>query len=177
MINIPSAAFAANEWPVSAVPKCRQTSHYMVKSWAKYVIKQVRASLRSSKRVFSSSMENDQRLTPLPITTDLQHTHIEYTPGYSSMYDDTLAGKRSIRQYFNIVYKRLPIIVAIVIIITAAVSLYSYRQPSIYEARTGIIIEPRKPAAAASIKVNGCTSLRLVETKKSPAPKYSGTLA
>jgi len=99
-------------------------------------------------------MENDQRLTPLPITTDLQHTHIEYTPGYSSMYDDTLAGKRSIRQYFNIVYKRLPIIVAIVIIITAAVSLYSYRQPSIYEARTGIIIEPRKPAAAASKEIN-----------------------
>ena len=26
------------------------------------------------------------------------------------MYDDTLASKRSIRQYFNIVYKRLPII-------------------------------------------------------------------
>jgi len=70
------------------------------------------------------------------------------------MYDDTLAGKRSIRQYFNIVYKRLPIIVAIVIIITAAVSLYSYRQPSIYEARTGIIIEPRKPAPAASKEIN-----------------------
>ena len=99
-------------------------------------------------------MENDQRLTPLPVTTDLQHTHIEYSPGYSSMYDDTLAGKRSIRQYFNIVYKRLPIILAIVIIITAAVSLYSYRQPSVYEARTGIIIEPRKAAPTQKDAIN-----------------------
>jgi polysaccharide biosynthesis transport protein len=99
-------------------------------------------------------MENDQRLTPLPVTTDLQTTHLDYTTGYSSLYDDAFAGKRSIRQYFNIVYKRLPIILAIVILMTAAVALYSYRQPSVYEARAGIIIEPRKPAAASSKDIN-----------------------
>ncbi len=99
-------------------------------------------------------MENDQRLTPLPVTTDLQAAHIDYSAGYSSSYDDTLASKRSIRQYFNIVYKRLPIIVAIVILITAAVSFYSYRQPSIYEARTGMIIEPRKPPQTQKDAIN-----------------------
>jgi capsular exopolysaccharide synthesis family protein len=99
-------------------------------------------------------MENDQRLTPLPVTTDLQPTHIDYSAGYSSMYDDTLAGKRSIRQYFNIVYKRLPMILAVMILITAAVAFYSFRQPSIYEARAGIIIEPRKAPQTQTNAVN-----------------------
>src|ERR1043166_8062472 len=89
-------------------------------------------------------MENDQRLTPLPIQKDLQPAHIEYASAYSSMYDDTLASKRSLRQYFNIVYKRLPIIVAITILATAAAAFYSFRQPSIYEAHSSMIIEPRK---------------------------------
>jgi uncharacterized protein involved in exopolysaccharide biosynthesis len=99
-------------------------------------------------------MENDQRLTPLPVSADLQPTHLEYSAGYSSVYDDTLSGKRSIRQYFNIVYKRLPIIMAIVVLMTAAVALYSYRQPSIYEARTGIIIEPRKAPQTTKDAIN-----------------------
>ena len=89
-------------------------------------------------------MENDQRLTPLPVTNDLQPTHIDYTSAYSSAYDDSVDSKRSIRQYFNIVYKRLPIILAITILVTAAAAFYSFRQPSIYEAQTGMIIEPRK---------------------------------
>ena len=57
-------------------------------------------------------MENDQRLTPLPVTNDLPAPTLDFGTGYSSVYDDTLDGKRSIRQYFNIVYKRLPIILA-----------------------------------------------------------------
>ena len=88
-------------------------------------------------------MENDQRLTPLPITKDLQPAHIEYPGAYSS-YDNALDSKRSIRQYFNIVYKRLPIILAITILTTSAAALYSFRQPSVYEAHASMIIEPRK---------------------------------
>ena len=86
-------------------------------------------------------MENDQRLTPLPAISDLQPSHIDYSPGYLSGYDDSLSSKRSLRQYFNIVYKRLPIILAITIIVTAAVAFYSYRQPSIFQASTEMIIE------------------------------------
>ena len=92
-------------------------------------------------------MQNDQRLTPLPLIKDLQpNTHIDYSSGggYAATYEDTLDNKRSLRQYFNIVYKRLPIILAITILATAAAALYSYRLPSQYETKTGIIIEPRK---------------------------------
>jgi len=92
-------------------------------------------------------MENDQRLTPLPIIKNLQSTaQIEYsgTGGYAASYEDTLDNKRTIRQYFNVVYKRLPIIFAISILATAAAALYSYRQPSQFETSTSIIIEPKK---------------------------------
>ena len=99
-------------------------------------------------------MENDQRLTPLPVAADLHPTHIDYPGGYSSLYDDTLDSKRSIRQYFNLVYKRLPIILAITIVVTAAVAFYSFRQPSIYEAHTGMIIEPRKAPQTQKDAIN-----------------------
>ncbi len=96
-------------------------------------------------------MQNDQRLTPLPIIKDLQPgPHIEYSGsgGYAASYEDTLDNKRSLRQYFNVVYKRLPIILAITILATAVAALYSYQQPSTYQASTGIIIEPRKAPQA-----------------------------
>jgi len=99
-------------------------------------------------------MENDQRLTPLPVASDLQTAHIDYSAGYSSMYDDTLDSKRSIRQYFNIVYKRLPIILAITILVTAAVAIYSYRLPSTYQAQTEMILEPRKPQVTQKDAIN-----------------------
>ena len=99
-------------------------------------------------------MENDQRLTPLPGITDLHPSHTDYAPGYLSGYDDSLNSKRSIRQYFNIVYKRLPIIIAITLIVTAVVALYSYRQPSIYLASTEMIIEPRKPQVTQKDAIN-----------------------
>jgi polysaccharide biosynthesis transport protein len=92
-------------------------------------------------------MENDQRLTPLPIIKDLQPaTHIGFSApgGYAASYEDTLDNKRSLRQYFNIVFKRLPIIVAITILATAAAAVYSYRLQSQYATETAIIIEPRK---------------------------------
>lgn len=62
------------------------------------------------------------------------------------MYDDeSFENRRSLRQYFAIIYKRLPIIIALVIVVTAAVAFYMYRQPSVYMANTKIILEPRKP--------------------------------
>ncbi len=99
-------------------------------------------------------MENDQRLTPLPVTRDLQTTH-EYPLGYAGGYEDeVLQGRRSLKQYLNIIYKRLPIILAISIIVTAAVAFYSFRQPSIYQAQTELIIEPRKPEVTKKEAIN-----------------------
>ena len=100
-------------------------------------------------------MENDQRLTPLPGATELQPGQTGYGPGYSSFYDDeAFEGKRSIRQYFNVVYKRLPLILALAVTVTAAVAFYMYRQPSVYQATTGMIIEPRKPKVQAKDSIN-----------------------
>ncbi len=100
-------------------------------------------------------MQNDQRLTPLPVVTnDIQTSPIDFSAVYSPSYDDTLDSKRSIRQYINVVYKRLPIILAITILVTAAVAFYSYRLSSEYEVTTGMIIEPRKPPATKKDAIN-----------------------
>jgi capsular exopolysaccharide synthesis family protein len=100
-------------------------------------------------------MENDQRLTPLPLgASDLHPVHTEYSTAYVASYDDSFSNKRSIRQYFNIVWKRLPIIIAIVVLVTAAAALYSYRQPSMYMAETQLIIEPRKPDVTKKESIN-----------------------
>jgi|CXWL01.1.fsa_nt_gi capsular exopolysaccharide synthesis family protein len=100
-------------------------------------------------------MENDQRLTPLPVISDLQPTNIDYSSGYSSSYDDVLDGKRSIRQYISVIIKRLPIILAITILVTAAAAFYMYQQPSQYSATTTMTIEPRKqPATRKNESIN-----------------------
>ena len=100
-------------------------------------------------------MENDQRLTPLPVAAhDLQTSAIDVSLPYAGSYDESLDSKRSLRQYFNIVYKRLPLIITCTVIITAAAALYSYRQPSIYSATTEMIINPRKPAQTQKDSIN-----------------------
>lgn len=99
-------------------------------------------------------MENDQRLTPLPVTTDLQPTQIDYPFNYSPSYDDSFESKRSIRQYVNVVIKRLPIILGLTVLVTAGAAIYSYRQPSIFQAQTSIIIEPRKPEVTRKDVIN-----------------------
>ena len=99
-------------------------------------------------------MENDQRLTPLPVTKSIQIGN-DYPTAYSHSYDDeSLQSKRSLRQYFSVVYKRLPIILAITIFVTAITAFYSYRQPSIYIAQTELIIEPRKPEVTKKDAIN-----------------------
>ena len=90
-------------------------------------------------------MERDERLLPLPNKHDLQAVHPDYPPAYAPVYDDDFSDKRSIREYFNIVYKRLPIILSITILTTAVVAFYMYRQPSIFMAQMDMIIEPPKP--------------------------------
>src|SRR4051812_42925345 len=95
-------------------------------------------------------MENDQRLTPLPlgVNTEIQPANIDFgNTGYSPSSYDAIEGKRSLWQYVNIVYKRLPLILAIAVVVTAAAAIYSYRMESIYQATSQMTIEPRKPAA------------------------------
>jgi uncharacterized protein involved in exopolysaccharide biosynthesis len=102
-------------------------------------------------------MEQDERLLPLPKTEVLQtnNNNHEYPPAYSPFYDEeTFESKRSVREYLNVVYKRLPLILALMILTTAVVALYMYRQPSMYMAVTEMIIEPRKPKPQAKDSIN-----------------------
>ncbi len=97
-------------------------------------------------------MEKDERLLPLPNKHDLQTANQDYPPAYAPIYDDDFSDKRSIREYFNVVYKRLPIILVIDDFDHRVVAFYMYRQPSMYMATTEMIIEP--PKAKASIDKN-----------------------
>src|SRR5687767_14258579 len=100
-------------------------------------------------------MEQDQRLTPLPKTGDLKtHSH-DYPASYPAYYEDDAAeGRRSLQQYFNVVYKRLPIILVLTLLTTAATAFYMFRQPSLYRAQTQMVIEPRKPKATSKDSIN-----------------------
>ncbi|MEO6588395.1 MAG: polysaccharide biosynthesis tyrosine autokinase [Pyrinomonadaceae bacterium] len=103
-------------------------------------------------------MEQDERLLPLPKTEVLQtnnNNNNDYPAAYSPFYDEeSFESRRSIREYLNVVYKRLPLILALTILTTAVVALYMYRQPSIYLANTEIIIEPRKPKVQSKDSIN-----------------------
>ena len=101
-------------------------------------------------------MERDERLLPLPNIGELQTTNREneYPASYSPPYDDTFTDKRSIQEYLHVVYKRLPLILAITILATAATAFYMYRMPSIYSASTAMIIEPRKPKPTQTVNIN-----------------------
>ncbi|MEK7854667.1 MAG: hypothetical protein AAB288_01140, partial [Acidobacteriota bacterium] len=73
-------------------------------------------------------MEEDQRLTPLPKTAAMREVAGEYPPAYSPYYDDEgMEGQRSIRQYVDVVYKRLPWILALSIVVTATAACSGLR--------------------------------------------------
>lgn len=99
-----------------------------------------------------SSIEKDERLLPLPGASNLQIHHQHDVPAnYAPIYeDDVFSEGRSIRDYFLIIYKRLPIILGMTILVTAVVAFYMYRLPAIYEGSTTMVIEPPKPKATQS---------------------------
>ncbi len=98
-----------------------------------------------------SSIEKDERLTPFPNTQNLQVATPQDVPAnYAPMYDDDIFHEgRSLRDYFLVVYKRLPIILAMTILITSVVAFYMYRLPAMYESQTTMVIEVPKPKAGS----------------------------
>ena len=100
-------------------------------------------------------MDKDERLLPLPKTHDLQVSSADIPANYSPFYDDeNFDERRSLREYFNVVYKRLPLILALTILVTASAAFYMYRQPSQFQAMTVMIIEPRKPKVQTKDAIN-----------------------
>ncbi|MFL6467053.1 MAG: GumC family protein [Pyrinomonadaceae bacterium] len=100
-------------------------------------------------------MEQEQRLTTLPRVAELRHNTHEYSGAYGGAYsDEVVEGRRTVQQYFNIVYKRLPLILALTILVTAAAAFYMFRQPSEFLATTQMVIEPRKPKVTSKDSIN-----------------------
>lgn len=100
-------------------------------------------------------MAKDERLLPLPTPGDLPISTNDIPPSYSPSYDDDPFGeKRSLREYFNIVYKRLWLIVTLAVLVTSAVAFYMFRLPTVYEASSEILIEQKKPKNTAKESVN-----------------------
>lgn len=96
-----------------------------------------------------SSIEKDERLLPLPNAAKINLPSNQDLPSaYAPFYDDdSFSEGRSLREYFLIIYKKLPLILAMTILVTAVVAFYMYRMPSQYESQTTLVIEPRKPKA------------------------------
>jgi polysaccharide biosynthesis transport protein len=100
-------------------------------------------------------MEKDERLLPLPTAKEIQLSTHEYPAAYSPIYEEEgFNEQRSLREYFNVIYKRLPLILALAILVTSVVAFYMYRQPSMYEAQTTMIIEPPRPKQTAKDSIN-----------------------
>ncbi|MBX7061078.1 MAG: polysaccharide biosynthesis tyrosine autokinase [Pyrinomonadaceae bacterium] len=102
-------------------------------------------------------MDQDQRLTPLPRGLDVTQPNREMPATYAAYYDhESQSSQRTLRHYVRVVTKRLPMIGAIAIVVTAAAAFYSFRQPSIYSASAEMLIEPRKasPTAKDAININ-----------------------
>lgn len=102
-------------------------------------------------------MEKEERLIPLPQTEnrELRANGPEYPVPYSSTYDEDIGDeRRPVRDYVNVVVKRLPLIITIAIVTTAVVAFYMYRQPSIYQATTRMVIEPKRPKVQSRDSIN-----------------------
>jgi succinoglycan biosynthesis transport protein ExoP len=100
-------------------------------------------------------MEKDERLLPMPTNREVQLSTHEYPAAYSPIYEEEgFAEQRSLREYFNVIYKRLPLILALAILVTSVVAFYMYRQPSQFEAHTTMIIEPPRPKQTAKDSIN-----------------------
>jgi len=100
-------------------------------------------------------MEEDRRLTPLPKEVSIRPSSGDYLPAYSPYYDDeALESRRTIKQYADVILKRLPWILTLTILVTAAAAFYMYRLPPEYMATTQMLIEPRRPKVTSKDSIN-----------------------
>lgn len=100
-------------------------------------------------------MAKDERLLPLPGGGDLPLPANDIPSSYSPSYDeDPFGEKRSLREYFNVIYKRLWLILTLAVVVTSVVAFYMYRQPTIYEASSQVRIDPKKPKTTSKDAIN-----------------------
>ena len=110
-------------------------------------------------------MTQDERLVPARPSRDLDSTLAELTQNkpygrYGSSPADT-----NIREYLFVILKRKWLIMSLILVITSLATIQAYREPSVYEAKTTIRIEP---------KGNILTTGNLVINSQ-PDPNFWGT--
>jgi capsular exopolysaccharide synthesis family protein len=100
-------------------------------------------------------MAKDERLLPLPTADGLSVPTNDIPSSYAPSYDeDPFGEKQTVRQYLNIVYKRLWLIIMLALVVTSAVAFYMFRQPTVYEASSEVLIEQKKPKNTSKDAVN-----------------------
>jgi capsular exopolysaccharide synthesis family protein len=98
--------------------------------------------------------DKDERLLPLPKELQEYDKYNKSVGYYPASYGGEFEQKFNPREYLLIIYKYLPMIISLVVVITSLVAFYMYRQPSIYEAKATLLIEPRKPRIQSKDTIN-----------------------
>ncbi|MFV0388013.1 MAG: GumC family protein [Pyrinomonadaceae bacterium] len=111
-------------------------------------------------------MERDERLLPLPNISDIQKVDSnDMGSSYPSTYEGEFSDNRSIQEYLHVIYKRLPLILALTILTTAVTAFYMYRKPSVYSATSSMIIEPPQPKLTNVTIVNNGVDYKYYNTQ------------
>ena len=88
-------------------------------------------------------MSQDNRLLPMPSTVERGLDRPLSEIPQAKPYGVSATEPTNIRDYLFVVLKRKWLILALVLVITSLVTIQMSRQPSIYEGKTTIKIEPK----------------------------------
>jgi succinoglycan biosynthesis transport protein ExoP len=110
-------------------------------------------------------MIQDERLVPARSGRDLDSTLAELTQGKPYGRYGSVPAETNLREYLFVILKRKWLIMSLILVITSLATIQAYREPSVYEGKTTIRIEP---------KGNILTTGNLVINSQ-PDPNFWGT--
>jgi capsular exopolysaccharide synthesis family protein len=88
-------------------------------------------------------MTQDERLVPARAGRDLDSTLAELTQGKPYGRYGSTPAEANVREYLFIILKRKWLIMSLILVITSLATIQAYREPSTYEGKTTIRIEPK----------------------------------
>src|ERR671926_1154920 len=94
-------------------------------------------------------MSQENRLMPLsPETLDRPLRDLAAPPAAVAPVPVSASEPAHLREYISVVLKRRWLILSLVVVVTSLVAIQMYRMPSVYQATTTILIEPKKAPVA-----------------------------
>jgi capsular exopolysaccharide synthesis family protein len=88
-------------------------------------------------------MTQDERLVPARSGRDLDSTLAELTQGKPYGRYGSVPAETNLREYLFVILKRKWLIMSLILVITSLATIQAYREPSVYEGKTTIRIEPK----------------------------------